>query len=448
MDNVVKLKQIMLLIGDIVIFYFALTATLFLRYATDRYKHGFEEFFSTHFWPFTLVLFLWILIAYIGGLYDLRSLKNNPDFTKKFFALVAINGALAILLFYLLPLVITPRTNLFIFLVIFGLSQYIWRGFYNTLLSSGKPINRILLIGYNQAAEALANHIEKNPQLGYEIKFWMKEGLQDKEFEHLSQIILANDVNLIVVPAHIKKNAKAAKLIYHQLILDIEVLDLAGLYERIFLKVPIAELEEVWFLENLAKNHSIYDFFKRPMEALISLLLIILFLPFGIIISLLTALTSKGPIILRQTRVGKAGQIFTLYKFRSMVANAEKHGPEWSTPQDKRSTPFGSLLRRTHLDEIPQLINVIKGDLSLIGPRPERPEFVKNLKQGIAFYELRHLARPGITGWAQIHYRYGASVEDAYEKLQYEIYYLKNRSLVLDLIIAIKTLRLFFVSLK
>src|SRR3989344_7794229 len=147
MDNVVKLKQIMLLIGDIVIFYFALTATLFLRYATDRYKHGFEEFFSTHFWPFTLVLFLWILIAYIGGLYDLRSLKNNLDFTKKFLTLVAINGALAILLFYLLPLVITPRTNLFIFLVILGFALYIWRGFYNTLLSAGKPVNRILLIG-------------------------------------------------------------------------------------------------------------------------------------------------------------------------------------------------------------------------------------------------------------------------------------------------------------
>lgn len=443
MDSVVKLKQIMLLVGDIIVFYFALALSLFLRYGQNI-----ENYITPHLLPFTLMLAFWLIIFYINGLYDLRSLKNSPDFAKKFFALVAINGALAIFLFYLLPLIITPRTNLFIFLIIFGLSLYIWRSFYNTLLSSGKPINRLLLIGYNQTAEELINHIEKNPQLGYEIKFWMKEGLQDKEFEHLSQIILANNINLIVVPAHIKKNAKAAKLIYRQLILNIEVLDLAGLYERIFLKIPIAELEEVWFLENLAKNHSIYDFFKRPLEALISLLLIIFFLPFGIIISLLTALTSKGPIILRQTRVGKAGEIFTLYKFRSMIADAEKHGPEWSTPQDKRSTPLGSLLRRTHLDEIPQLINVLKGDLSLIGPRPERPEFVKNLKQEIAFYELRHLARPGITGWAQIHYRYGASTEDAYEKLQYEIYYLKNRSLILDFIIAIKTLRLFFVSLK
>src|SRR3989344_2330781 len=271
MDTIVKLKQIMLLVGDIVIFYFALTATLVLRYGADRYQHGFKEFFSTHFWPFTLVLFLWILISYIGGLYDLRSLKNNPDFTKKFFALVTINGVLAILLFYLLPLVITPRTNLFIFLVIFGLSIYIWRGLYNTLLSFGKPINRVLLIGYNRTAEELVNHIEKNAQLGYEIKFWMKEGLQDKEFEHLSQIILANNVNLIVVPAHIKKNSKAARLIYKNLVLGIEVLDLSELYEKVFQKLPLAELEEVWFLENLAKRHKIYEFIKRPIEIFLAL---------------------------------------------------------------------------------------------------------------------------------------------------------------------------------
>src|SRR3989338_7652526 len=209
MDGIVKLKQIVLLLGDVVFFYLALVITLFVRYGAD-----FRDFVSVHFWPFTLIFFLWLIIFYINGLYDLRSLKNDPDFAKKFTILLLVNGALAILLFYLLPLGITPRINLLIFLIIFGLFLYIWRSAYNTLLSAGQPANRILLVGYNKTTEELADHFAKNPQLGYEVKFWMKEGLQDKEFEHLSQIILANNINLIVVPAHIKKNAKAAKLIY------------------------------------------------------------------------------------------------------------------------------------------------------------------------------------------------------------------------------------------
>lgn len=443
MDFIVKTKQIFLLLGDIFIFYASLIVALFIRYGGN-----YKQFLGIHFWPFTVLAIFWFLIFYIADLYDFKSLKNDPDFAKTFVTMIGINAAIAVLLFYLLPLGITPKVNLFIWLIIFGLSLSIWRSLYNNFLSAGKPLNRILLVGYNKAAEDLINHINKNPQLGYEVKFWMKEGLQDKEFEHLSQIILANDINIIVVPAHIKKNAKAARLIYQNIALGLEVLDLAELYGKIFLKVPLAELEEVWFLENLAKSHKLYDFIKRPIELILTIILSILFLPFSIVIAFLIAITSRGPVILRQNRIGKNNQEFVLYKFRTMIADAEKSGPQWASPKDKRSTPFGALLRRTHLDEIPQLINVLKGESSLIGPRPERPEFVKQLKKEIPFYELRHLVRTGITGWAQINYRYGASVEDAYEKLQYDIYYLKNRSLILDFIIILKTLKLFFVSLK
>lgn len=443
MDWLVKIKQNILLLGDIIVFYFSLSLALFIRYGAN-----FDKFIPLHFWPFTLIFILWILIFYIFGLYDLRLLKNDPEFLKKFAVLVIVNAALAILLFYLLPLVITPRANLFIFLIINTLALYIWRSTFNNFLSAGRPTNQILLIGHNRTAEELVDHLTNHPQLGYEVKFWMKEGLQDKEFEHLSQIILANNINLIVVPAHIKKNAKNARLIYRNLVSGLEIIDLAELYEQIFLKVPLAELEEVWFLENLAKSHKLYEFLKRPIEILLSIFLMFFFLPFAALITFLIAVTSKGPIILKQSRIGKAEKEFILYKFRTMIADAEKNGPQWATPKDKRSTPFGALLRRTHLDELPQLINVFKGDSSLIGPRPERPEFVKQLKKEVSFYELRHLVRPGITGWAQIHYRYGASVEDAYEKLQYDIYYLKNRGLILDLMIILKTLRLFFINLK
>lgn len=444
MDQLVKLKQGALLLGDAALFYISLLLTLLVRY------QGFDRaIIDLHFWPFTVILAAWLLIFYITGFYELRGLKNDPVFIRTFAGVLAINGILAIVAFYLVPLFgITPKTNLFIFLIIYSLALFIWRTTFNNILSVGRPANKILLVGYTQAAEELVKKINDNPQLGYEIKFWMKEGLQDKEFEHISQIILANGINMIVVPAHIKKNSRAAKLIYKNLLLGIEVVNLADLYEQIFLKVPITELEEVWFLENIAKQNKIYEFFKRPFELMAAAVLFIVFLPFMALIYFLNWLTSRGPVIYSQKRVGKSGVEFTIYKFRTMVADAEKDGPKWAGAKDKRSTPFGKLLRRTHLDELPQLINIFKGHLALVGPRPERPEFVTDLKKEVPFYELRHLVKPGITGWAQINYRYGASVEDAYEKLQYDLYYLKNRSLVLDIIILIKTLRYFFVTLR
>jgi exopolysaccharide biosynthesis polyprenyl glycosylphosphotransferase len=443
-DPIVKIKQVALLLGDAALFYFSLLLTLFIRYqGLDK------EIVTIHFWPFTIVMAVWLLIFYIAGFYDLRALKNDPIFARNFAAVLSVNGVLAIIIFYLIPAFgITPKTNLFILLVIYSLSLFIWRAVFNNILSAGRPINKILLVGYTQAAEGLVNKIGQNPQLGYEIKFWMKEGLQDKEFDHLAQIIVANGINMIVVPAHIKKNSKAAKLIYKNLLLGIEVVNLADLYEQIFLKVPITELEEVWFLENIAKQRKVYEFFKRPIEIVLAAMLAVFFLPFMILISLLTTLTSRGPVIYSQKRIGQNGSEFMIYKFRTMAADAEKDGPKWAASKDKRSTPFGALLRRTHLDELPQFINILKGELSLVGPRPERPEFVASLKKEIPFYELRQLVRSGITGWAQINYRYGASIEDAYEKLQYDLYYLKNRSLVLDIIILIKTIRYFFVTLR
>ncbi|MFA4827508.1 MAG: sugar transferase, partial [Candidatus Shapirobacteria bacterium] len=181
---------------------------------------------------------------------------------------------------------------------------------------------------------------------------------------------------------------------------------------------------------------------------ILSLVLFSVILPISLIIFLLIKLTSKGPAIYKQIRTGKKENEFILYKFRTMYLDAEKHGPQWSRENDARITPVGKILRYTHLDELPQLINIIKGDISFVGPRPERPEFVAILKEKIPYYEIRHLVEPGVTGWAQINYRYGSSIEDAYEKLQYDIYYLKNRSFVLDFLIVLKTIKSVFSNPK
>ncbi|HEY8351792.1 MAG TPA: exopolysaccharide biosynthesis polyprenyl glycosylphosphotransferase, partial [Sphingomonadales bacterium] len=182
-------------------------------------------------------------------------------------------------------------------------------------------------------------------------------------------------------------------------------------------------------------------FLKRLFDVTTSLLLLLLTLPILIVTAIAIKVTSPGPVFYRQERVGQGGRTFMVLKFRSMRTDAERNGPQWAQANDDRVTPVGRLIRTARIDEIPQIFNVLKGDMSFVGPRPERPVFVEQLAKEIPFYLERHRVKPGITGWAQINYPYGASVEDARHKLQYDLYYIKNYSIFLDFLVLIQTLR-------
>lgn len=227
------------------------------------------------------------------------------------------------------------------------------------------------------------------------------------------------------------------------------VYDLADFYERHWFKVPVFHLQNGWFVFShgfdLLQN-TLGLRMKRVLDATFSMLLLVGLAPLLGLVASLIRLDSPGPSIYRQTRVGEGGRTFTLYKFRSMQVDAEKDGVQWASKNDSRVTRLGRLLRLMRLDELPQLINVFRGEMSFIGPRPERPEFVSTLENEIPYYELRSLVKPGITGWAQVMYPYGASVVDAREKLQYDFYYIKNYSVLLDLAIVFKTLRVIFMG--
>ncbi|MBI4992224.1 MAG: exopolysaccharide biosynthesis polyprenyl glycosylphosphotransferase [Candidatus Harrisonbacteria bacterium] len=439
MNNLSRLKQTTLIIGDILTLYAALILTLWLRYGNLFYA----ELINYHIQPFTIIFGIWIAVSYIAGLYDLKFLKNGLEFEQVFWNALIFNVALTAIFFYLIPYFgITPKTNLVIFFLVFGGINYLWRQIYNFAVGKTGAANRVLIVGSNKTAQEIMEHIQNNPQLGYQVKYWMQEGLKDIEFGHLAQIIMANNINTMVIPAHLKKDSQAAKLIYKTIVLGIEVMELSRLHEIIFHKVPLAELEEVWFLENLVNKHKIYELLSGPLEIVGALLLGIILSPLIILIAILIKFTSPGPVIFRQTRIGKHEKEFTIYKFRTMYVDAEKSGPQWANyHQDKRATWIGKILRRSHLDELPQLINILKGELSFVGPRPERPEFVVKLRKELPYYDLRHLTKPGITGWAQINYRYAASAEDAYQKLQYDIYYIKNNSPLLDFLIILRTIK-------
>ena len=221
----------------------------------------------------------------------------------------------------------------------------------------------------------------------------------------------------------------------------IQVLDLSSFYERALGQVRLDSLRASWLIFGGGfRQGLVRTVVKRVFDIVASSVLLVLALPLMLVTALLILLDSGFPILYRQERVGRAGRVFHVIKFRSMVQDAERDGaPRWAKPDDGRTTRVGRVIRKLRIDELPQLINVLKGDMSLVGPRPERPQFVDTLAHEIPFYAARHSVKPGVTGWAQVRYQYGASVQDAAQKLQYDLYYVKNHTLFLDIVILFET---------
>ena len=229
-------------------------------------------------------------------------------------------------------------------------------------------------------------------------------------------------------------------MFYEVLPLGVTITNFPDFYESITGKVPTSLINETWFLENLAElNNRPYERAKRLLDIVAAALFSIPAALLFPVIALLIKIESRGPVFYKQQRVGKNGKVFEFIKFRSMIEGADIIDGKKGSGEDERHTRVGRLLRKTYLDELPQIINIFRGEMSFVGPRPERPEFVEILKENVQFYETRLLVRPGITGWAQIRMANDASVEDAPEKLQYDLYYVKNRSLLMDLGIMLKT---------
>ncbi len=436
MNDISRLKLLLLATGDIVLMYISLVAMLILRYHAGFY----HELIRYHLVPFTILFAVWVLLFYIGGLYDLKNLKNNLIFKRNFSFIILVMFILAIVFFYVVTeFGVSPKTNLFVFFVLFTALEYAWRHIYNIVLATTLTPLRVTIIGSSRDEDLLVNYITGNPQLGYRIQHRI-ESIDSTFGEKLAT------TDLLVIPDYIKKDKLLVRHIYNTLFRGIAVKDVSTFYEETFGKIPLSELEESWVIENLAVQHYLFDTVKRPVELALAAVLTLAALPLIAIVAVSIKLTSRGSVIYKQQRVGRYEKQFILYKFRTMVQDAESGGPQWAEEDDERITAAGRFLRRTHLDELPQLVNVIRGDLSFVGPRPERPEFVDRLKKKIPYYEIRHIVKPGITGWAQINYKYASSIDDTYEKLKFDIYYLKKRSLVLDMLILLKTMKTLFIN--
>ncbi len=306
-------------------------------------------------------------------------------------------------------------------------------------------LTNIVLVGENEETLRLAREIADRPYLGYKIISFNKNSAVIK-ISSINSNFLAelkkHKVDILVIGETLQPDSKITQILYECLKSRIDFWNLPEAYEIICGKIPISFIDKNWFLENLKEGEKdFYDKSKRLSDLILAILLLIISSPFLLLIALAIKIEGKGKVFYKQKRVGKDKKEFFLIKFRSMKEDAEKGKAVWAEKKDLRTTRVGAFLRKTHLDELPQLINIIKGDIALVGPRPERPEFVKELIEEIPYYSLRHAVAPGITGWAQVNYPYGASKKDALAKLEYDLYYIKNLSPLLDLLILARTVR-------
>lgn len=436
---IIKIKQTILFLGDIICLYGALLLALFFRYGNIN-----GHLLEAHILPFSIIFIIWLLGFYIIGLYDINEQKDRFKLLEKVFLGTAVGVTLSIIIFYIIPYFkIAPKTSLVIFSGIFFIAESFWRFFFS--LKTKTPEKNLLIFGESKDSKELFDFINENPHLGYKNEGLMP-GATDKD--ELKKIIQQKDIEIIAIENDIIDDKILSEL-HKNLRSGVEIIDFKELYESVFKKTPSKELENLKIIISIGKKHRIYESIKKPTEKIFALLVFIILSPLIALISLLIKITSRGPIIYKQIRAGKNGKEFKVYKFRTMIEDAEKNGPQWSSGEnDKRLTSVGKILRATHTDEIPQLLNIVIGDISFVGPRPERPEFIEQIKKSVPFFEIRNIIKPGLTGWAQTKFKYTSSINDSEIKLQYDIYYAKNRSFILDIIIILKTIKMFFFNYR
>ena len=423
----IQYRMSLIFVIDVVIAIFALLSMVVIRYGTN----SLDTQLHLHLIPFTTVTILFTLVFYIFNLYSSRFNRNITEFTNSFIKSLAISFVLSVFIFYIFGTFfkLTPKTNLILFTGIFGIIDFYARIHIKRYFIKKGWDRKIVLIGNNESN--LATELKQNQNIGYQI-------IKEQHNLNLGEILqLAPDA--VVVDT---KSINKTEEIYDINKRGIQIYTLNNFYEEVFQKIPIEKIDMGEVLNYISNNKAIFNFTKRSFDVIFSTLLLIILSPALLITFLIIKITSKGPGLFPHTRISLNDAEFIIYKFRSMYLDAEKNGAVWTenTNTDPRITPFGRFIRKTHLDELPQLFNILKGDISFVGPRPERPEFVTSLRKDILYYDLRHSIKAGLTGWAQVNYKYGASVEDAREKLKYDFYYMKNRSIFFDFLIILKTI--------
>ena len=439
MESKKNILKFILIIGDIILMYGALFLALAIRYGDFSFLPGPQT--QAFIFHFSIIAIFWILLLFAFDFYEIPPLRKIFDVLRNLVIFIFLAGIFGVVYFYLKPQsVITPKTILVLDILIFSSFIFIWRYILNRVLKTRDFKEKIVIIGFDlKFKELISNYLDKS---SYELVAFFKP---TEDIAKLKEIIEKNKVDTIVFALDIHKDKELSQKIFSTLPLKLNYISFITFYETITKKVPLEDIDELWFLQNISQSkRKTYELLKRTFDivfSFIGLLLTAVLFPF---IALTIKIDSSGSVFYIHKRIGKNRKVFTHYKFRSMKETPDQYKEPWRERDISQITRVGRFLRTTHLDEFPQFWSILKGDLSFVGPRPEWEKLGEIFEKEIPFYHQRYLVRPGFTGWAQLHYPASTSVEQAKEKFKYDLYYIKNSSFFLDLLIILKTIRIIF----
>jgi sugar transferase (PEP-CTERM system associated) len=401
-------------------------------------------------WKILLVTALCELAFYYNDLYDLTLAHTMNEIVVRVLQAASALAIVLALLTTVAPSFMISGGTVLTSLALVLIAVPLWRFAFEGLTHDPHLEERLLIVGTGPQARALAEHIRSQRDFAYRVVGFVDDGQtgggEDAQvvgvLGDLPGLIASHQVDRVVVSMGDRRGRLPIDELLQVKLSGVDVEDAATIYERITGKILIDDLRPSWIVfSDGFRTSRLTRLLKRVLDLVFAVIGLVVALPVMALVAVAIRADSRGPLLYQQQRVGQHGRVFTLYKFRSMRTDAETGTPIWATDGDSRVTRIGRFLRISRLDELPQLWNVLRGDMSFVGPRPERPYFVEQLAAIIPFYMQRLAVKPGVTGWAQVKYRYGSTVEDAIEKLRYDLYYIKHLSIVFDLTIAIDTVK-------
>ncbi|MFL6228393.1 MAG: TIGR03013 family XrtA/PEP-CTERM system glycosyltransferase [Pyrinomonadaceae bacterium] len=447
-----QFRTYLLLAAEAALLFGGMVAATLIRFGWDGAPY---ELISRHgYYKAALVSLFCVIAFYFYDLYDFVVMNDRRELVLRLVQALGLAWVALALLFYVLPHLMIGRGVSLIALPLALALMVGWRVSIHWLMGHPLVGEKILIVGSGDFAREIAREVLGRPDAGYRIVGFVGDqpelvgqsivnprvlGLMDD----MGRIVKRDGVDRIIVGIGDRRGRfPTQQLLDLSLGGGVAIEECAAFYERLTGRVHLQMMRPSWLIfSGRGRRARVQEFARAAMHRTVALVGALVSLPIALAAAALIKLESPGPALYRQERVGKNGHPFTIMKFRSMRADAEKAGPVWARAADDRVTKVGRVIRKIRVDEIPQFWNILKGEMNFVGPRPERPHFVKQLAEEIPFYEQRHLIAPGLTGWAQIKYPYGASVEDARQKLQYDLYYVKNQGLVLDAIIMFETVK-------
>jgi exopolysaccharide biosynthesis polyprenyl glycosylphosphotransferase len=417
-----------ILLGDIVMLAGSFFVTLVLRHR----QYLTLDTIDYHIAPFALLYILWLIVFYIFNLYEIHSIKPNFVSMRQIVLALATSGIAGFLMFYFIPYFgITPKTTMILNVGVFGVLFVLWRTLYYHLFAY-RFQKSIAIIGMSPESALLVDEITRNRHIGYKYV---------GNFETLQAMKNANTHPDIIVLGRTLATNELMELSE----IKADTIRIMEAFQKMFYKIPVSLIVDTTATKIIEQEEShLYKITRRTVEIVFALVVLVATSPIILFTALAILIEDGRPVFYTQKRVGKKKKTFSIIKFRSMTKNAEKNGAQWADTNDSRVTKVGRIIRKLHIDEIPQMINILKGDIALVGPRPERPEFVSKLEESVPYYFLRHTAKPGFTGWAQIKFRYARTELDSKEKFEYDLYYIRNKNFFLDIGIILKTIQIIF----